>query len=119
MWELKTRLKLCVTSQNSHTVVAAWSAATGASLCQVLRQGPLQVPLQGGSLAEIFGGHQFIQRLCLVGNECFILLSLTGTNAVWYLLLSVAQRVIDHGAAVCLRLPVELRLWQLCLRTFQ
>lgn len=32
--------------------------------------------------------------------------SLTGPDAVWYLLPPVAQLVIDHGAALCLRLPV-------------
>lgn len=64
----------CFTSQNSHAVVQAGSAAAGAGLGQVLRQGPLQVPLQGGGLAEISGAHQFIQRSRLAGNEHFILL---------------------------------------------
>lgn len=65
MWK---REKLCVTFQNSHAVVEAGSAAAGAGLSQVLRQRPLQVPLQAGSLAEISGGHQLIQRSCLWGG---------------------------------------------------
>lgn len=71
---IKYAVKLCVTSQNSHAVVEAGSAAAGASLGQVLEQGSLQVPLQGVSLGEVPGGHQFIQGACLSGNKGLIFL---------------------------------------------
>lgn len=71
---MKCAVKLCVTSQNSHAVVEAGSAAAGAGLGQVLGQGSLQVPLQGGSLGEVPGGHQFIQGTRLAGNKGFMFL---------------------------------------------
>lgn len=73
--KLKASFKLCLTSQNGYAVVEARRAAAGVGLCQVLGQASPQVPLQGGSLAEISGGHQLVQRSRLLGNKGFVLLS--------------------------------------------